>query len=612
MSKDYQIKYTLEVIDRASAALKNAERSLKRMDKNFEKTNKKHKKLNLAEAALLSKNLKYRVSGETKAANQIQQVRQRELSNWARQESQRFRQERFRHRNSLRMEREAARERARIQSRYATGRSGAQGVATRSIAYVSAPTAAVALLSLRNTMSIEQQKNALITQFGVAGGAEVFKQSARYASDTAFSLKDITLLVTKLKVGSKNLGKEKPKDLMQLSRDVGDVMLAYTSSISERERVVLQLGQIATGGKAYDKEDIYRIQGAGVPIQEILESFTGSNYSQLKGDFGAALPAKLIFDAIQAFSKKDIIERANILRDKSLSQGWDSLKEDTILFTAEYGEILSKQFNLPSNFRKIGDALKNLTGKMQETDNISAEIGKNTVAFATYLLMAVPAATTLGFVLSKGLQLLSGVKGNEGMALGARILGRNLFYASGVMSGIYLTTVDWRTVFKDITTDALPGLLKHLDVVLAATISILTTVKAIRSAAGVGLMLKIAGGATAGVATLSAAAAASPLIAAGVAAGFTNYVIRPVGESIGNAGADVITHFYERDKYKQGGDFDFLRKQQNTGKTNQQKSADKIEVTNTIKYDKNDYMTVDTTVKKSPLSNPIIVNDLGM
>lgn len=493
MSKSYQVSYIVTAFDKASATFKTIEKNLNRLDKSFDKVaSRDHMR---AKASIAdSKNIT-----DQKVKN---------LNNWAREENKAYKQSIIREKNTLRervsalrawereesgaFRRSASRERTRIRNV-----NGASSMANSAAIAVSAPAAAMTALSLKNTMTLEQAKLNLLTQFGKEG-EKVFQEMYKYATETAFSLTEALDLTRRVEGGRAmgNLKFDSTEAMLQVTKNIGNVLLAYTGNAERMERALFQLSEIASQGYAVYGRDIARIMATGVPIYQALKSYTGMNKVQLEEKYGTQLPAQLLYDALDAWSKSDVVLRSIDLRSKSLTQSWDSLKESLFVFSGEYGKVLSETFGLTAKFKEIAGFLQQSTGEFQEQDDISTSLKKQALAFGASWAITVPLLVAGSFALQK---MVASVGGGG-------VLFKRALTMSGIMSGLYLTTVDWKTVIKDIDEDGLTGVIKHLDVVGASFLTILTTIGLIKTAIGTGLLARILGS----TAAASAAAVVAP------------------------------------------------------------------------------------------------------
>ena len=607
MSRQYQISYIIEAIDRASSTFANVEKNLKRMDKALEKYSSMDKNRANKHSTLLSKNMKDRVNGEEKTSKQIQLIRNRELSNWAREENRRHRQEIRRQNQSLNLTKSIEREKTRIRVNAQRTYYDAQGLGVRSMSYVTAPVAVGAALSLKNTMDIEQLRLTLYSRFGEKS-TEIFKEISDYAIQTAFSIKDVTTLMTGLKGGVRNLGISTPEEMMQISKDVGNVLLAFTTSSEDRYEVVRQLRQIAQKGYAEGRMDLDIMTSRNIPIVEALEDYTGKSITKLKEEAQALtgsnrLQAKLIYDALIYLSKTDAVLKTLELRGLTLTQAWDSAKDSLFLFSGEYGNVLSKRFDLPEKLREASTFFQSMTESLKKDGDISSEFLKQVASFGTGLaLVAIPLGSfTLGLS-----RILSMIGGSGGLNAGALLFGRHLLSASGIFSGMYLLSYDWKKLLSDINNDGMSGLLKHMDLLIAGALTLLTTVKSVRTALGLGLIAKVVSSVTAPVLAVGAASAYGgyKLGQFGVNA-YGNYVDKIKTEEILARRSEIDAAFPIADRGR------YLASREASREARAREEASKIQVINNIKVDKTGYVSAETKVSNSALSNPVIIYDIG-
>ena len=611
MSKSYQVSYIVTAFDKASATFKAIEKNLNRLDKSFDKVASRDQ---------------MRAKATIADSKNITDQKVKNLNNWAREENKAYKQSIIREKNTLRervsalrawereesgaFRRSASRERTRIRNV-----NGASSMTNSAAIAVSAPAAAMTALSLKNTMTLEQAKLNLLTQFGKEG-EKVFQEMYKYATETAFSLTEALDLTRRVEGGRAmgNLKFDSTEAMLQVTKNIGNVLLAYTGNAERMERALFQLSEIASQGYAVYGRDIARIMATGVPIYQALKSYTGMNKVQLEEKYGTQLPAQLLYDALDAWSKSDVVLRSIDLRSKSLAQSWDSLKESLFVFSGEYGKVLSETFGLTAKFKEIAGFLQQSTGEFQEQDDISTSLKKQALAFGAAWAITVPLLTAGSFAFQK---MISSVGGGW-------VVGRRLLTMSGIMSGLYLTTVDWKTVIKDIDEDGLAGMIKHLDVVGASFLTILTTI---------GLINK--GLKTAGFATLITAASAS-LIAALTAlsaapALVEHYADKKIKEGDRYKKNPKFRKMYDESKLTPNldplnpaaslfGNNDNFKMPNRLPDVNKPNTPNVI-VNNTVNVDKNGNVAIETTKaynpknysnksettgKKSPFSNPII------
>jgi hypothetical protein len=639
MSKSYQVSYIVTAFDKASATFKTIEKNLNRLDKSFDKvasrdhmraratiadskniTDQKVKNLNnwareenkaYKQSIIREKNtLREKASAlaawertENKAYKQSiirekNTLRERvsALAAWEKQENRAHRQSIIKEKNTLRervsalrsWEREEARsyrqaafrERLRVRNIDDAG-----SMANRAAIAVSAPAGVMTALSLKNTMTLEQSKLNLLTQFGKEG-ERVFQEMYKYATETAFSITSAVDLTRRIEAGraSGYLKFQDTNAMLETTKNIGNILLAYTGDAERMGRAIFQLTETATGGFAEFKKDLFPLMKAGIPVFQILKAYTGMDKQQIEETYGKQLPVQLLYDALDAWSKSDVVLRSIDLRSRSLTQSWDSLKESLFVFSGEYGKVLSETFGLTDKFKEIAGFLQSSTEEFQNQDDISTSLKKQALAFGAAWLMTVPLLAGGSFAVQK---MTASVGGGI-------VLLKRLLTMSGIMSGLYLTTVDWKTVIKDIDENGFTGLVKHLDVVAASFLAILTTVNLIKSAVGAGLATKLLGSATAA----SAASLVAPVaVVYGGSKLAEKYLeTRPKeDQELFKGLLSIIPTF--------GNPQPVVNVQNNV---NVDKNGDvKIETKKT--YDPKNYSNKsETTGKRSPYSNPII------
>lgn len=654
MAKDFQIRYIIEAVDKATATLAKVEKQLKDMDAVRERSARRasvnaaavladYKKEQIAlsrkrkdyaqfwteqlnsrdkevqaqqKARLKSKKIeeqasiskrkseveyvdfwKKQLDSKQKAEDKVIQKRIKSENN-ALQQKIRAEQAAFKMEEQINRQRinQAKREaaarireeqrvkRARIQSANET-----YGMSKGMAASITAPTAVNAMFALKNAMTMEQMGIRLRTQFGDEGG-KVMEAMKNYALETAFSLQESVRLLNDMKIGASNIGVKSTDQLLSLHKLVGNTLLAFGNSKENREEIANQLGQIAMAGKASNRQDLRVMSRHGLPIYEALEAMTGKKFSQLQDIYGKELPADLIFKAMQYLGKSDRILRAMDERSKSLTQSWEYLGESAFFLSAEYGNLLNKQFKIGQGMRSIGDLMMDVEKSLQNGKNSSNGLLKSSLAFGTAWALTVPIMVVAVSLIQK-MALAAG---------GWSIIASRALLMSGLMSGLYLATVDWQNVIEDIKNEGLAGWLKHLDVIAASFLGILTTVKAIRAAA-----TWIAGATTlgvAGAATGGAAVAAYGGYKAGQAFGESIY-------------ADSLLNWFYTMTGEKGKVVDPEIRNRNEARMGAEKAnTPVVNVQNNINVDPlTGKARVETKVghNRDPYRNPVYVHQLG-
>ena len=521
MAKNYQISYIIEAVDKATATLNAIEKKFDSMDKARERSSKR----NSVSAAAVISNYK-------KEQAQVSKLRKDYVNFWtsqmnsrdkdvisqqrSREKARRFEEREIynKRKNEVlytdfwnqelnkrdRIANQSIRRQERIRSQnYHSVYHGSRAA----MMTVAAPTAAMGALSLRNAMQVEQMKIGLSTRFGNES-EKVMKDAVSYATSNALSIQDVIQLINGLKSGSKNVGIQGTDQLLRVSKDIGNVMLAFTSNQEQRSESINQLRQIALKGNADFRQDIQVLESNNIPIIQALEKYSGKSFAQLQADVKARtgsnkIEARTIYQALINLSQADDVVRSINERSKSLTQSWDSLKETAFLASASYGNILNDQFGIEDKMRSISKSMLSFALQSVNGDKKTRDMKDNMIGFGSALLIGTPIMMTL---ISLAGMLATRVGGSAALM---NLFSRNLFRSVGVMSAIYLTTVDWDDVMKDINEKGFKGFAEHLDIVAASASALLLTLTSIKSASTFIAGLSVAG--VAGVATGGAALA---------------------------------------------------------------------------------------------------------
>lgn len=654
MAKDFQIRYIIEAVDKATATLAKVTKSLKDMDSIREKSAKRSsinaekvladykkeqialsrkrreysqfwaeqlnsrdkevlsqqkardKSMKMQERAILDKRKKDQIiergwkaemASRAKAEEKINQQRIKDENRVIQQkiraqqaslrEEEKINQQRI---NSARREaKEKIRQEKRFQSARRQSANETYGMSRSAATAITAPTAVNAMFALKNAMTMEQMGIRLRTQFGDEGG-KVMEAMKNYAMETAFSLQESVRLLNDMKIGSSNIGIKNTDQLLSLHRSVGNTLLAFSNSKENREEIANQLGQVAMAGRASNRQDLRVMSRHGLPIYEALESMSGKKFSQLQDIYGKELPADLIFRAMEYLGKSEKILTAMQERSKSLTQAWDYLGESTFFLSAEYGNLLNKQFKIGAAMRSIGDIMMDVEKSIEGGKTSSDGLLKSSLAFGTSWALTVPLMVVAVSLIQK-MALAAG---------GWQIIASRTLLMSGLMSGLYLQTVDWQKVIDDIGNEGLAGWIKHIDVIAAAFLGILTTVQAIRAAAGWAAGATVLG--AAGAATGGAAVAAYGGYKAGEAFGESTY-------------ADSFLNWFYNMTGEQGKVIDpEIRKRNEARIATEKTNPPVVNVQNNINIDPmTGIAKVDTKVNhnKDPYRNPVYVHQLG-
>ena len=250
--------------------------------------------------------------------------------------------------------------------------------------------------------------------------------------------------------------------------------------------------------------------------------------------------------------------------------------------------------------------LQSSTGEFQNQDGLSTSLKKQALAFLAAWVITVPLLAAGSFALQRMTTSVGGI--------GA--LSKRLLTMSGIMSGLYLTTVDWKTVMKDIDENAFTGFAKHLDVVAASLLTIYTTIQLIKTAAGIKFVAKYISPALA--AAGAGGTAATTALGAGTAAAAAGVVGTAVVGGAMYGTTKLAEKYLEISRPKE--DVELFKGLISAIPTFGNKTPN-VTVNNTVNVDKNGNVAIETkktydpknylnksetTGKRSPYSNPLI------
>lgn len=353
----------------------------------------------------------------------------------------------------IRLEERAARERLRhkenAKRQMMKTEEDFRSSAARMALYVTAPTALLATFGMRAYMEMEQRQIKMKMYYGKEA-ADMEKFAKEYAIQSAFTIQNTTSLLETIALGKEKLGIKSNQEVRELAKSVGDVVLAYTGNADEQYRVMNNIRQMMSMGRL-ERTDLKEMAKANVDIER-LARMTGVQKS------GEIWTAQEIIQIFTLASKTNEVLTNIVERSKTFTQAWDSALEINKSFLEGLGKTLNNQFKL-TEFTKI---YAGIVGKIalklgEDNDNLAKGMG-------SYLTM-------LGLTVAPMLMLLGHWKklsfliGESNMKLG--ILKSRLFIVGSAVSALYLTSVDWKQVLKDIEENPMQGIIKHLDTAIA-------------------------------------------------------------------------------------------------------------------------------------------------
>jgi hypothetical protein len=480
--KEYE-KWWENTLNKKTKIVAEHNAKLKKANQEQDKINSDRRKKEVDYTSFWGKELDKRDAASKKAAKEKEKIKKQEeqvvidkrkkevdyTSFWGKELDKRdaaskkaVKEEETRIKNLERQKRQQERNERRVRLQRYTDLSHAQESARAAMLYVSTPAAANAAFAIRNAMTMEQMGIRMRTQFGKEEGNMAFQEMKEYAAQTAFKLQEAVQLLSGMKVGQKGLGITNTKDLVSKSKSIGNVLLAFASSPEGRSEIAYQLSQVAMKRKANMRQDLMVMANYGLPIFEILEQQTGKTLEQLKDIYGAELPSDLIFKALDSLSKSPKVLQAMKERTDSLSQSWDTFGERVFFTSSAYGELLDKQLGIKDAINSTSTVLQKLEEQMRGVSKESLNTKEQVIGYTTAMVIGIPALTFTLLTFKKLFSVAAQTAGSTAA------LYRNMSLAGLVISGAYLTTVDWKEVIKDIDKEGFKGLLKHMDLLIIA------------------------------------------------------------------------------------------------------------------------------------------------
>ena len=571
---DLSLALRISAREDASLALNSISKSLRNIEKQTEELNKNRNKSN---QYWNNKDKREQEKHETWKTNLL-----------TRETEKRIRLEQRAVREQLRLKENAKRQMMKTEEDFRSS-------AARMALYVTAPTALLATFGMRAYMEMEQRQIKMKMLYG--NEAKDMEQFALdYALKTAFTIENTSRLIEGLSLGKEKLGVKTNAEIKDLTKSVGDVLLAYAPSAEAQSGVMYQLKQILTSTKGASAMDLRIMSEWGLNIER-LATIVGV---QKKGEQWSAAE---IVKVLQLASKTNEVQTAMIENAKSFTQAWGTSKESMTMVFEGLGKTLDKQFDLTNNTKIFAGLLQKIGMSLKEDkDNLTKGMG----SYLTMMALTVAPMLMLIGHWRKVLLLI----GESNMKSG--VFKDRLLMVGGAMSGLYLATVNWGDLMKQYEEQGfLKTTLGNLDKVIALMMVGGALWKAIQAL----YAFWIAKEARLTALAVIRAAATNPfnLIAVGGAAaaiGGTYLLAQGFGGKSGeeinkDMGYDPLARMLgnENQSYASGRDVAMLEYMS--------KSQPNIEVVNNINVDKSGNVTVETKqnnkdVYRSPYTAPII------
>ena len=425
---DLSLALRISAREDASLALNSISKSLRNIEKQTEELNKNRNKSN---QYWNNKDKREQEKHETWKTNLL-----------TRETEKRIRLEERAAREQLRHKENAKRQMMKTEEDFRSS-------AARMALYVTAPTALLATFGMRAYMEMEKRQARMKMHFGKEA-ADMEKFAQDYALQTAFSPQNTTDLLEVIALGKETLNIKSNQEIKDLTKIIGDVVLAYGTSAEEQTRIVDNIRQMMNMGRL-ELTDAKQMAKAGLNIER-LAKMAGI---QRKGEAWTAEEVIQIFKFAQTSNE---VQTKMIENAKTFSQAWGMVGESTNIAFEGYGKTLDKQFDLTKNAKIFAGILQKIGLSLKE-DN--ANFIKGMSSYLTMLGLTI-APTLLLFGHWKKLSFLIG-ESNMKLA----IFKSRLLMAGSAASALYLISVDWKQVLKDIEENPMQGIIKHLDTAIA-------------------------------------------------------------------------------------------------------------------------------------------------
>lgn len=465
--------------------------------------------------------------------------------------------------------------------------------AQRLALYTTAPTTIMSTLGMRAFMQMEQRQIRMKMLYGEQS-KDMEKFAQDYALKTAFTISNTTDLLEVIALGKETLGIKSNEEIKDLSKVIGDVILAYAPSAEAQTGVMLNIKQMMNTGRL-ETVDARQMARWGLNLDR-LAKIVGV---QKKGEMWSSDEVIKIFKLTQ---KTDEVQTNMIENAKTFTQAWGAAGESLNLTLEGLGKTLNKQFDLTDNTKIFAGLLQKISSSLKEDED---NLTKGMASYLTMLALTVaPMLMLIGHW--RKISFLIGESNMKGTVLRDRLI-----MTTGVMSGLYLATVDWGDLMKQYEEQGfLKTTLNNLDKVIALMMVGGALYKAIQAL----YTFWIAKEARLTALAVIRAAATNPkaLIAVGAATaavGGTYLIANAIGQKSGeqvnqDMGYDPLKRMFgnENQNYASGRNIEMLANLQ---------SQPKVEVVNNINVDKSGNVSVETKTKDkntytSPYSAPVM------
>lgn len=371
---------------------------------------------------------------------------------------------------ALRLQERQAKQAERLQQQFRERGQQAQiaaGVASGAALYGGAKASGYAL---KEAMTMEQLSIAMRAQFGEKEGNMVLKEMKDYSLQTMFKLEDTIQMLLGIRKAGANIGLTTTAQQVAFAKALGKPLLAYATNKERRAEAGYQLEQIFQAGTADERQDVKVIARSGIPIYAALKNMTGKSYDQLQEIYGKQLPAHLIAKAMIYLGTSEATMKAMLEYEKSLTISVEAASEQLGWTAAAFGDTIAKALKIPTVLRALTKGMGEVEEKLKSGQVSGLASYAYIVSGLTLGFMSLNGIIMAGYVAMKYFagSTLAANMGLGGMSLIMTSLLSKFALFAGISSLIYLGLADWKGLFDDFNKQGFSGVLKHMDMLMAA------------------------------------------------------------------------------------------------------------------------------------------------
>ena len=283
------------------------------------------------------------------------------------------------------------------------------------------PAAIMGVIGARAFMEMEQRQLKM-KMFFKQDAKEMEAFAEKYAYDTAFNIDNAATILTLVKEKSDEFGVKNNKQIQDMTKVIGDVVLAYAPSMEAQNTFIEQFRQVIQRGKA-GQQELSSFSRAGLNMDDIWTKKMGRKARGTNEEFTRAQ----IIEIMTFMSKTDEVIQRNIDNAKTLTQAWGSAGEAVKSMQEGLGKTLNEQFNLTGAAKVFGSIMQQIGKELKSNDT------NMTKGMTSYLM-------TLGLTVAPMLMLIGHWGKVKTLIMGsnmqAGLFQKRLFLASAAMSGL--------------------------------------------------------------------------------------------------------------------------------------------------------------------------------